>query len=93
MERKSKYAIIEDVEFRVIKEPISKTRCLASLKKGEYLHVARLRPDWKKILLKRGLIRKIRIDGKEHLTDGIRYLKEPELGSKPEQTQHKRAKS
>ena len=76
MERKSKTAIVDDVKGIV--EPTSKTRGLALLNKGEYLHVARLRPDWKKVLLKYGLIEKIEIDGKLHLTDGNRYQKKPE---------------
>src|SRR5829696_3778216 len=65
MERKSKHAIVRnyDNEFKVkdIVEPTSKTRALALLNKGEYLHVARLRPDFKGVLLKHGLIKKIEI--------------------------------
>ena len=76
MERKSKTAHVEDDgEFKNIISPTSKQRGLALLRQGEYLQTAYIRPDWKHILLKNKLLKKIKIEGKIHLTDGKKYPK------------------
>ena len=79
MERKSKSAHVEDYgEFKNIIRPTSKERGMALLRQGKYVEAVFLRPEWKHILLKHKFLTKIKIDGKQHITDGVRYLKEPE---------------
>jgi hypothetical protein len=51
---------------------------MALLRQGKFLEVAHIRPEWKRILLRSKLLTKIKIDGKEHLTDRTHYLREPE---------------
>lgn len=82
MKRKSKSAIVDD-ETGWIKEPTSWKRWGVLIRQGRFLDAVELRPDSKDFLLMHKILRKVKIDGKQHLSDRTHYLKEPEL--EPEQ--------
>jgi hypothetical protein len=86
MRRVSKSARV-DGESKFIEEPTSWARMRTLIAKEQYLEAAHLRPELKALLLKSKVLRKVKINGKKHITDGAQYLTEPE--PKPEKENKK----